>query len=55
MLDALNNVKVVTEFVEIQTGMYSPKSLSFLRNLAVIEGRKLQLVYMYLLKVPFHN
>lgn len=41
MLDALSNVRVVTEFVEIQAAEYSPTSLSFLRSLTTIEGRKL--------------
>ncbi|EFO21962.2 TK/EGFR protein kinase [Loa loa] len=41
MLEALKNVKIVTEFVEIQAGECSPPSLSFLGNLTTIEGRKL--------------
>ncbi|KAM3721097.1 Receptor tyrosine-protein kinase [Dirofilaria immitis] len=41
MLEALSKVKIVTEFIEIQTGDHSPESLSFLRSLTTIEGRKL--------------
>uniref|UniRef100_A0A183UU85 receptor protein-tyrosine kinase n=1 Tax=Toxocara canis TaxID=6265 RepID=A0A183UU85_TOXCA len=41
MLESLSKVKVVTEYVDIQAGEYTPPSLSFLRNLEVIEGRKL--------------
>uniref|UniRef100_A0A9J2P8P6 receptor protein-tyrosine kinase n=1 Tax=Ascaris lumbricoides TaxID=6252 RepID=A0A9J2P8P6_ASCLU len=41
MLEALSSVKVVTEYVDVQAGEYTPTSLSFLRNLATIEGRKL--------------
>ncbi|VDN83972.1 unnamed protein product [Brugia pahangi] len=41
MLEVLKNVKVITEFVEIQTVDSSPPSLSFLGNLSTIEGRKL--------------
>uniref|UniRef100_A0A1I8EAZ3 receptor protein-tyrosine kinase n=1 Tax=Wuchereria bancrofti TaxID=6293 RepID=A0A1I8EAZ3_WUCBA len=41
MLEVLKNVKVITEFVEIQAADCSPPSLSFLGNLTTIEGRKL--------------
>ncbi|VDK77498.1 unnamed protein product [Gongylonema pulchrum] len=41
MLEALSNVKIVTEYVEVQAAEYSPKSLNFLRSLTTIEGRKL--------------
>uniref|UniRef100_A0A915PP52 receptor protein-tyrosine kinase n=1 Tax=Setaria digitata TaxID=48799 RepID=A0A915PP52_9BILA len=41
MLEVLSKVKIVTEFVEIQAAEYSPQSLSFLRSLTTIEGRKL--------------
>ncbi|VDP13893.1 unnamed protein product [Onchocerca flexuosa] len=41
MLEALSKVKIVTEYVNVQAADYSPESLSFLRSLTTIEGRKL--------------
>ncbi|KAK0425361.1 hypothetical protein QR680_009161 [Steinernema hermaphroditum] len=40
-LATLQSVKVITEFVYISSGDNSPHDLSFLKNLEVIEGRRL--------------
>lgn len=47
MLSALKNVKIITEYVDIQAVERSPESLDFLGNLAVIEGRKLRYVVLF--------
>uniref|UniRef100_A0A0R3RUM5 Receptor protein-tyrosine kinase n=1 Tax=Elaeophora elaphi TaxID=1147741 RepID=A0A0R3RUM5_9BILA len=43
MLSVLRNVKVITEFLDVQTAEFSPTSLDFLGNLTTIEGRQLNL------------
>jgi len=40
-LEKLNHVRIITDYLEVQAGSNSPVSLAFLRNLAVIEGRRL--------------
>ncbi|VDK73786.1 unnamed protein product [Litomosoides sigmodontis] len=55
MLSVLKNVKIVTEYVDIQTAEFSSPSLHFLGNLTVIEGRKLSLNRFALLITSNHN
>uniref|UniRef100_A0A914WRL4 receptor protein-tyrosine kinase n=1 Tax=Plectus sambesii TaxID=2011161 RepID=A0A914WRL4_9BILA len=40
-LEKLSNVRVITDYLEIQMGVESPQTLNFLRNLKIIEGRRL--------------
>ncbi|VBB28142.1 unnamed protein product [Acanthocheilonema viteae] len=43
MLDALKNVKIITEYVDIEAAEYTPESLNFLDSLTTIEGRQLNI------------
>lgn len=47
MLYALQNVKIITEYLDVQTSDKSPESLAFLGNLTIIEGRQLRYVVFF--------
>ncbi|CAG9529879.1 unnamed protein product [Cercopithifilaria johnstoni] len=55
MLEALKNVKIITEYVDVQAAEFSPASLGFLSNLRTIEGRKLSLDQFALLITSNQN